>query len=177
MIAYNRMELVSFVHPYLTEMAEKSGGTCHASILDDGVHVMFIDRVLGTSFLKMDTAIGFRFYAHCTATGKAILAFQSEQAVNQYIRRAEFKPVTAQSIKDAQSLLRTLDEIRSKGYACDNEEAELGLTCYAMPLLDSSGHAYAAISISGPTTRMEANCDRHLNLLSSAVSKISRTIT
>ena len=116
MIAYNRMELVSFVHPYLTEMAEKSGETCHASILDDGVHVMFIDRVLGTSFLKMDTAI----YAHCTATGKAILAFQSEQAVNQYIRRAEFKPVTAQSIKDAQSLLRTLDEIRSKGYACDN---------------------------------------------------------
>lgn len=109
MIAYNRMELVSFVHPYLTEMAEKSGETCHASILDDGVHVMFIDRVLGTSFLKMDTA-----------TGKAILAFQSEQAVNQYIRRAEFKPVTAQSIKDAQSLLRTLDEIRSKGYACDN---------------------------------------------------------
>ena len=166
MIAYNRMELVSLVHPYLTEMAEKSGETCHASILDDGVHVMFIDRVLGTSFLKMDTAIG-----------KAILAFQSEQAVNQYIRRAEFKPVTAQSIKDAQSLLRTLDEIRSKGYACDNEEAELGLTCYAMPLLDSSGHAYAAISISGPTTRMEANCDRHLNLLSSAVSKISRTIT
>lgn len=73
--------------------------------------------------------------------------------------------------------MRTLDEIRSKGYACDNEEAELGLTCYAMPLLDSSGHAYAAISISGPTTRMEANCDRHLNLLSSAVSKISRTIT
>lgn len=177
MIAYNRMELVSLVHPYLTEMAEKSGETCHASILDDGVHVMFIDRVLGTSFLKMDTAIGFRFYAHCTATGKAIVAFQSEQAVNQYIRRAEFKPVTAQSIKDAQSLLRTLDEIRSKGYACDNEEAELGLTCYAMPLLDSSGHAYAAISISGPTTRMEANCDRHLNLLSSAVSKISRTIT
>lgn len=59
MIAYNRMELVSLVHPYLTEMAEKSGETCHASILDDGVHVMFIDRVLGTSFLKMDTAIGF----------------------------------------------------------------------------------------------------------------------
>ena len=48
MIAYNRMELVSLVHPYLTEMAEKSGETCHASILDDG-----------TSFLKMDTAIGF----------------------------------------------------------------------------------------------------------------------
>ena len=64
---------------YLTEMAEKSGETCHASILDDGVHVMFIDRVLGTSFLKMDTAIGFRLYAHCTATGKAILAFQSNR--------------------------------------------------------------------------------------------------
>lgn len=177
MIAYNRMELVSLVHPYLTEMAANSGETCHASILDDGVHVMFIDRVLGSSFLKMDTAIGFRLYAHCTATGKAILAFQSEPAVNQYIRKAEFAPVTAHSIQDAQSLLRTLDEIRCSGYACDNEEAEPGLTCYAMPLLDSSGHAYAAISISGPTTRMEANRDQHLQLLSHSALKISRTIS
>lgn len=177
MAAYNRMELVSLVHPHLTEMAERSGETCHASILDDGVHVMFIDRVLGTSFLKMDTAIGFRLHAHCTATGKAILAFQSEQTINQYLRRAEFEPITAQSIKDAQSLLHILDEIKRRGYACDNEEAEPGLTCYAMPLLDSSQHAYAAISISGPTTRMEANRERHLQLLSSAVSEISRTIT
>lgn len=177
MIAYNRMELVSLVHPYLTEMAESSGETCHASILDDGVHVMFIDRVLGSSFLKMDTAIGFRLHAHCTATGKAILAFQSEQAVGQYLRKANFEPITPQSIHDAQDLLRVLDDIRRDGYACDNEEAEPGLTCYAMPLLDSAGHAYAAISISGPTTRMEANRERHLQRLNEAVVKISRTIS
>ncbi len=177
MIAYNRMELVSLVHPYLTEMAESSGETCHASILDDGVHVMFIDRVLGTSFLKMDTAIGFRLYAHCTATGKAILAFQPEQTTGQYLRRASFEPVTQHSIRSAQELRRILDNIRRDGYACDNEEAEPGLTCYAVPLLDSRGHAYAAISISGPTTRMEANRSRHLRRLSEAAAKISRTIS
>lgn len=177
MIAYNRMELVSLVHPYLTEMAESSGETCHASILDDGVHVMFIDRVLGSSFLKMDTAIGFRLYAHCTATGKAILAFQPEQTISQYMRRADFEPVTQQSIRSAQNLQRILDNIRRDGFACDNEEAEPGLTCYAMPLLDSRGHAYAAISISGPTTRMEANKARHVQRLSEAVAKISRTIS
>ncbi|MCF0137564.1 MAG: IclR family transcriptional regulator [Oscillospiraceae bacterium] len=177
MLAYNRMELVSLVHPLLTEMAQISGETCHASIIDDGRHVLFIDRVLGSSFLKMDTAIGYRLPAHCTATGKAILAYQSEQSVSGYIRRVDFTQVTSKSIKNAESLRVLLEEVRSRGYACDNEEAELGLTCYAVPLLDSSGHAYAAISISGPTTRMEANCEHHVKLLHSAVRKISRTIT
>ena len=88
MVAYNRMELVSLVHPYLARMAEESGETCHVAILSDGVHVMFIDRALGTSSLKMDTALGYSLTAHCTATGKAILAFQSDRVLNQYLRRS-----------------------------------------------------------------------------------------
>lgn len=176
MIAYNRMEIVSLVHPYLVQMAEETGETCHASILDDGVHVMFIDRALGSSWLKMDTALGYRQYAHCTATGKSILAFQSDQTIHQYIKHTKFVQITPQSIKDAQSLLKILEKVRAEGYSCDNEEAESGLTCYARPLLDGSGRAYAAISISGPTTRMVKKKEEHLQRLENAVSRISKTI-
>ncbi len=176
MLAYNRMELVSLVHPYLVEMAAASGETCHVAILSDGVHVTFIDRALSNSWLKMDTALGYSQYAHCTATGKAILAFQPDHVLTQYLRRTVFVHNTPASIPDAKTLLTILDDVRHQGYACDNEEAEYGLTCYGMPLLDSTGRAYAAISISGPTTRMEARKDEHLQRIREAVKQISRTI-
>ena len=176
MLAYNRMELVSLVHPYLAEMAAASGETSHVAILSDGVHVTFIDRALGTSWLKMDTALGYSQFAHCTATGKCILAYQPDHVLTQYLRRTSFVHNTPSSIPDARTLLDVLERVRRDGYACDNEEAEAGLTCYGMPLLDSAGHAYAAISISGPTTRMEAHRDEHLQLIRDAVRQISRTI-
>lgn len=176
MVAYNRMELVSLVHPYLVQMAEESGETCHVAIISDGVHVIFIDRALGSSWLKMDTAIGYSQVAHCTATGKAILAYQSDRAINQYLRNTSFPQITKNAIPDAGALLRRLDQVRLDGYASDDEEAEVGLTCYGMPLLDASGKAYAAISISGPTTRMVRHKEEHLERIAKTVKAISKTI-
>ena len=176
MLAYNRMELVSLVHPHLQQLAEISGETCHLAILDDAVHVMFIDRALGTNQLKMETAMGFREYAHMTATGKAILAYQSAQVVNDYLKKTEFKQLTIHSLKDAAELLNLLDAVREQGYACDNEEAEYGLTCYAKPLRDMTGRAFAAVSISGPTTRMEKNKAAHLEQLQQLADRVVQTI-
>ena len=121
MLAYNRMELVSVIHPHLQNLAEESGETCHLAMLDDAVHVMFIDRALGTNQLKMETALGYRQYAHLTATGKAILAYQSEQTVNQYLKQAGFPQLTQHSLPHAAALLQVLDAIRQAGYACDDE--------------------------------------------------------
>lgn len=176
MLAYSRMELVSAAHPILADMARVSGETCHIGILEDGLHIIFIDKALGSSRLKMDTPIGYRNYAHCTASGKVILAWQSEQVINRYIRHASFERLTETTISDAQKLLRELDSIKHSGYATDSEEAELGLTCYAMPLLDSGGTAFASISISGPTTRMTAQKTAHLEMLRRAADDISKLI-
>lgn len=176
MLAYNRMELVSLVHPYLQKLAEECGETCHLAILDDAVHVMFIDRALGTNQLKMETAMGYRQFAHMTATGKAILAYQSAQTVNEYIKKTEFRQMTHHSVKDASELLRLLDTVREEGYACDNEETEYGLTCYARPILDVIGRSFAAVSISGPTTRMEKNKHDHLERLQRLVDHVVQTI-
>ena len=176
MTAYSRMELVNLVHPHLLEMAERCGETCHASILSDGVHIIFVDRALGGNRLKMETPLGYSQIAHCTASGKAILAFQPEQVVSQYLRRAAFPKSTEHSLPDARALLRRLDQASLDGFASDEEEAEPGLTCYAVPLLDAAGRAYAAISISGPTTRMERKKEDHVQMLKKAAAVISRTI-
>lgn len=170
---YSRMELASQIHPYLQKITEKTGETSHLVIMDNATQVTFIDKAVGSLWLKLDMPLGFREYAHHTGTGKAILAFQSEQFINQYIRSAEFTCRTSSSISDAKELLLRLDSIRETGYACDNEECEIGLTCYAVPLIDASGRAIAAISSSGPTTRMVSRKEIHIDELKYAADKIS----
>lgn len=176
MLAYNRMELASLVHPYLQNIARATGETSHLGIVDDGIHIMFIDRALGTLQLKMETALGYRQYAHYTASGKAILGFQSDQVIKEYIKKVRFQKMTPTSIKDAGELLRRLDSVKKDGYACDNEEIEPGLTCFAVPIVDATGRAVASISISGPTTRMETHKNSHIVLLKNTVDELSKTL-
>lgn len=99
-----------------------------------------------------------------------------ELTVNEYIKKTEFRQMTHQSVKDESELLRLLDTVREEGYACDNEEAEYGLTCYARPILDVTGRSFAAVSISGPTTRMEKNKHDHLERLQQLVDHVVQTI-
>lgn len=99
-----------------------------------------------------------------------------ELTVNEYIKKTEFRQMTHHSVKDASELLRLLDAVREEGYACDNEEAEYGLTCYARPILDVTGRSFAAVSISGPTTRMEKNKHDHLERLQQLVDHVVQTI-
>lgn len=175
-VAHNRMELISLIHPFLVNLSEKTGESSHLAIMDDATHITFIDKSVGTLWLTMDVMIGYSKYAHLTGTGKAILAYQSDQFINQYIRTASFEACTPNSIHDAVSLLRVLDAVRAQGYAIDNEEVESGLYCIAVPILSRDSKPIAAISLSGPTTRMVKNQESHLQHLKKAVSQIENLI-
>ena len=81
---------------------------------------------------------------------------------------------TEYTIPSLEQLKEELDDVREKGYALDREELELGLTCIGAPILDRSGHAIAAISLSGPKSRMLAGdfCER-VRAVTEAARKIS----
>lgn len=173
-IAHSRMELIGHIHPYLCRISEITGESSHLVIMENPTHVTFIDKSVGSLWLKMDIMLGYMQYAHHTATGKALLAFETEQFINQYIRSVSFEQKTKHSIKDAKELLNILDLAKQQGYTEDNEEVEIGLTCYAVPILTLSGRPIAAISSSGPTTRMSDNKEKHLQELKKAAEQIQK---
>lgn len=175
-VAYNRMELIPLVHPYLEALTEKTRETSHLVIMDDANHIVFVDKVIGTRSLKMDTPMGLRLSAHATAAGKAILAHKPQELVEQYIEAADFAPHTDKSIRDGKTLLAELETIRKQGYAIDDEETEIGLTCFGVAILDASGNPIAAISSSGPTSRMTANRDQYIKELQDNVRMISGSV-
>ena len=81
-------------------------------------------------------------------------AFRPEDEIRDWIRTHNLKPVTDATTTDEDTFLRKLREIRSRGYAVDNGEFEVSVRCVAAPIRDRIGTVIAAVSISGPDTRM-----------------------
>ena len=84
------------------------------------------------------------------------------------------RPYTEHTITTVSALRSELMKVRERGYALDHEELEHGLTCIGAPILDHNGLAVAAISLSGPTSRMlSGDIEERIE----AVKRIAREIS
>lgn len=175
-VVRNRMEIIRYAHPHLIELTKISGETSHLVIWDRGTNVRFIDKVISTSTIHTDSRVGFCRAAHLLGCGKVLLAYKSQKFQQAYMDMADFTPLTPNTIVDADRLRTELERIQRNGYACDMEESEQGLVCFAAPVRDFTGNVVAAISISGPAQRMLENQARNLNLIQQTARDISHTI-
>jgi IclR family KDG regulon transcriptional repressor len=64
------------------------------------------------------------------------------------------KKFTKNTITSKKKLFEELKITRERGYAIDNEEIEDGLRCIAAPIFNAEGNVIAAVSISGPSSRI-----------------------
>lgn len=146
--------LASLAQPYLDELREMVGETTNLIVLD-GTEVIYIAQSESTKLLKLFTQLGAKVPFYCTGGGKAILAFQPKKIQDMVISNTNFIKYTANTISDAEQLMKELETVKEKGYAIDNEEREEGVTCIAAPVFDCYGEAIASISVSGPTYRLK----------------------
>jgi DNA-binding IclR family transcriptional regulator len=136
----------------LHELAEMSGETIHLAV-PAGVDVVYIAKIESKHTVGMSSHIGARLPMYCTSLGKAILAF-SDPDLLQAVLAAPTQVRTPNTITSPKALRVELDQVRLQGFALDNEENETGVCCVGAPIIDYTGHAIAAISISGPRERM-----------------------
>lgn len=88
-----------------------------------------------------------------TGIGKAILANLPEECWEEHIL-TEIPQLTPNTIIDREVIMDELRRIRTRGYAVDDEEHELGLRCVGVPVFNSSGQLVAGMSTSGPANEM-----------------------
>lgn len=152
-----RMDYSTEARPYLMKLREQSGETVHLAIRDEAaivyIKIVYINYLESRQAIRMSTELGMRKPAHCTAEGKALLAFQSEEVVGRLIDGGLVartpKATTAPAV-----LRKELAAVRSRGYATDDEECELGMRCIAAPVRDHGGAVIAAVGVAGPTQRL-----------------------
>jgi len=169
----NRMNIYETAQPEIVSLAEKTGEMANAAVEEHGEGV-YITRAEGTEAVSVDTYAGKRVNLHCTALGKTILAELPEERVDEVIDTHGLPARTKHTITDRAALKAELADIREQGYAYDHEERLSGLRCVAAPVISENGDPVAAISVSGPTSRIKGDRfhEEIPELLQSAVNVI-----
>lgn len=141
--------------PYLEQVREATGETTNLAILN-GTSVVYVDQAEGRHALRMFTQIGASVPAHATGAGKAMLASLRDNEFERLYPRTSLERFTARTITTTAELRRELARVRDRGFALDDEEYTEGVSCVAAPI-PTVGGTRAAISVSGPTTRVSRN--------------------
>ena len=149
-LVQDRKEIVQLVRPCLRLLSREFQVSAHLAV-QERYGSLVMSKVSMGPMVYMDSRVGNTLPLHASATGKCLLAFGGEQGVEQYVRNCELTRYTDMTITTPAALRKELREIQTRGYAVDNEESIIGLTCVAVPLLDARGHLVAAISLSGQT--------------------------
>jgi DNA-binding IclR family transcriptional regulator len=146
-------ELRKEARPVMEDLAAQYQETIHLAVLD-GTQAVYVDKLEGRQAVRVElTSLGARLYAHCSALGKVLLAYTSEEEVKRIIQSAGLPRFTSNTITEEESLLQNLSKIRKQGYAYDMEEILLDLCCVGAPIYDHTGQVIAAISMSIPAYR------------------------
>ncbi|MFW5942647.1 MAG: IclR family transcriptional regulator [Chloroflexota bacterium] len=136
----------------LETLAEETNETASLEILQDH-EVLILHEVTGRHVMSGGRAIGTRWAAHATSTGKVLLAALPSQRLVE-ILPSPLPTFTPHTIADLQALQADLAQVRERGYAVADQELEVGLLAIGAPLRNHDGEVVAAISVAGPTLRL-----------------------
>jgi IclR family transcriptional regulator, acetate operon repressor len=171
--ADHRATLQAVSGPILSELWKSTRETVNLAILDQG-SVLYIEVVESPHEFRLSSRVGSRRFLHATALGKALAAFLHEKHRDQILSGLTFEPLTPNTIMNLVQFRRELERVRSQGFAVDEEETTLGARCVSAPILGADGEAVAAISVSGPITRIGRE---QVAALSAAVIEAARAIS
>ena len=178
----HRSRITCAARPFLHELAERTGQVVHLAVLDQR-DVVYLDKVASSAGDRafadrafadtLPSRVGGRLPAHCTAVGKAQLAYSSLAVVGEYLatglrRRTEATLATPAALEAA------IASIRNSGYATDRDETVPGVACVAAPIRNFDEVA-AAVSVCGPRDQMRAKDLPQLVMWTAA--EISRSLT
>lgn len=140
------------VRPVLRSLARETGETATLEVpFEDSM--LILDEVAGSHVLGSAGNIGTRWPMHATSTGKVWLAFE-DTAIDRLDEA--LKPLTANTIVRREDFQPQLAEIRRRGYAISIDELEDGFTAVATIIRGALGDVQGALSIGGPTQRLNA---------------------
>lgn len=149
----NEHNLLEIVLPYLRELRDIVKETVCFGVLgsEEGV---FIEQAQGHHTFRFVLSPGKAFKLHCSAPGKAIMAYLPVVIRDRYLSLMNFEKFNERTITNRETYLKELDKVLEMGYAIDNEEELTGVLCIGVPILNYKGFPCGTIWIPGPKDRL-----------------------
>ena len=169
-------DLVREADAEMRQLGALTRETIHLGALDEDA-IIYIHKIESDFGLRMQSRIGKRKPLHSTAIGKVLLAHMAPDKAQALLESQPLKVFTPKTLTSAAAVLGILPRVRAQGYAQDDEEAEPGLRCIAVPVYDRFGQVIAGLSVSFPTMRCGADTPHYyVNLLQKAAACISQKL-
>ena len=146
------LDWVELCRHYLERLFEELEKTINLCVLE-GEEILYLIRIRKEKYLPFDIRMGTKLPLHCTAMGKALLAFGDPEKVDPIIDNLELMQLTPRTITSMKHFIEELNEIKLRGYAINDEELTSLARSVAAPILNDQGYAVAAINIASPTTK------------------------
>ena len=111
---------------------------------------------------------GLRGHAYARASGKVLLASNSEDRLEAYLARVRLERLTPNTVIDPNQIRHEIRHIRAVGLAIDREEFIEGVCCMAAAIEEASGFPVWALTVTLPASRFEAEQESVANALRQA---------
>ncbi|MFA8439182.1 IclR family transcriptional regulator [Pueribacillus sp. YX66] len=148
---YQKYDIVAISDRYIEELATKTDESVYLTIRS-GYNYLFLTGRESTQMLKVTTPLGDEYSLYVGAAGKLHLAFLSDNEINQYFEKVEYKKYTSATLTKKQ-LRDELKQIRKQRYSLSKGERISDAIGIAVPIFDSNEFIVATIGIYFPETR------------------------
>ena len=138
-----------------------------------GDEVVYVERATSSRMMRVEQVIGSRAPLHVTAVGKLMLGEEGRAAVSDYAQRTGLPALTPNTLHTEARLLKDINLSVARGYALDDEEAEMGVGCIGALIRDARGAAVAGLSVSAPRHRRQ---DAWIEQVTAAAEEISAAL-
>jgi IclR family pca regulon transcriptional regulator len=159
--------------PVLEEMSEQLGEATSVAVLDDGA-VVYVARAATKRIMSVTLGVGSRLPAYCTALGRVLLAYMTDEQAATELGKIELVAHTKHTITSRRKLEETLLAVRADGYALNDQELEIGLRSIAVPVRNVVGTVVAAMNVSSQASRVSRRemLERCLPVLRAAAERL-----
>lgn len=169
------LDLRDIGHPYLKTLTDKYQETSHLCLFQEGVYC--IDKVEPPNgYLVMSSKVGRPLSLHATASGKIFLSSLNSQELARLQPSLTMEPMTEKTFSQWPRLCEELQTIRERGYAVENEEAEIGAYSIAVAIKNHRGKMVGTISLCGPVTRVKTRKEEIITDIVAAGQAISQQL-
>jgi len=146
----DRIDVVNLSKGILKELSATTKETVLIAVLDEKYNTLVLNQVISPLSVKFISTPGMSYPTHCSAMGKAILAYDKSGIAD----KLELTKMTGSTITDYEEFIRELENVQRVGFASDMEESFEGLRCIGAPVFSFNNNVVCAIGISGPSFRM-----------------------
>jgi IclR family transcriptional regulator, KDG regulon repressor len=156
-IVTTTMDIHREAQPILTKLLYDYGEAIHIGILE-GTETVYLEKLESQHPVRLSSFIGKSNPVYCCGCGKVLLAFKEQKEQEKIIRSIEregYKPYGTKTVKNTNELKDKLNRIKNQGYDVCIDELSTGITSIAAPIYDYDESVIAAISITGPNSRID----------------------